>query len=156
MNYDFSGVDAAKNDKDLYGLRYAEFVVPLVKAVQELSAKNDDLQKQIDDLKATLVLNQSSASKQQSVFLSSASLDQNIPNPFANTTTITYTLPQKFTNAQVVITNNTGKTIKSINVSGSGKGSLNVDAATLSSGAYNYSLIVDGKLIGSKQMILAK
>src|SRR5205823_5555382 len=37
LNYDFSGVDAAKNDKDLYGLRYAEFVVPLVKAVQELS-----------------------------------------------------------------------------------------------------------------------
>lgn len=156
LNYDFSGVDAAKNDKDLYGLRYAEFVVPLVKAVQELSAKNDDLQKQIDDLKAMLVSNQSSASTQQSVILSSASLDQNIPNPFANTTTITYTLPQKFTNAQVVITNNTGKTIKSINVSGSGKGNLNIDAATLANGAYNYSLIVDGKLIGSKQMILAK
>ena len=48
LNYDFSGVDAAKNDKDLYGLRYAEFVVPLVKAVQELSAKNDELQKQND------------------------------------------------------------------------------------------------------------
>ena len=42
LNYDFSGVDAAKNDKDLYGLRYSEFVVPLVKAVQELSAKNDE------------------------------------------------------------------------------------------------------------------
>jgi hypothetical protein len=25
INYDFSGVDPAKNDKDLYGLRYAEF-----------------------------------------------------------------------------------------------------------------------------------
>jgi hypothetical protein len=34
LNYDFSGVDAAKNDKDLYGLRYAEFVVPLVKGMQ--------------------------------------------------------------------------------------------------------------------------
>lgn len=44
LNYDFSGVDAAKNNKDLYGLRYAEFVVPLVKAVQELSAKNDVLE----------------------------------------------------------------------------------------------------------------
>ena len=35
IGYDFSGVDAPKNDKDVYGLRYAEFVVPLVKAVQE-------------------------------------------------------------------------------------------------------------------------
>ena len=33
--YDFSGVDKPKNENDLYGLRYAEFVVPLVKAVQE-------------------------------------------------------------------------------------------------------------------------
>lgn len=43
MHYDFSGVDIPKNDKDLYGLRYAEFVVPLVKAVQELAAQNKQL-----------------------------------------------------------------------------------------------------------------
>jgi len=33
--YSFSGVDAPKNDKDMYGLRYSEFVVPLVKGMQE-------------------------------------------------------------------------------------------------------------------------
>lgn len=43
LGYDFSGVDKPKNDKDHYGLRYAEFVVPLVKAVQELSQKNEQL-----------------------------------------------------------------------------------------------------------------
>lgn len=31
LGYDFSGVDKPKNADDLYGLRYAEFVVPLVK-----------------------------------------------------------------------------------------------------------------------------
>jgi hypothetical protein len=50
LDYDFSGVDAAKNEKDLYGLRYAEFVVPLVKAVQELSSKNDVLEKENNQL----------------------------------------------------------------------------------------------------------
>ena len=69
LNYNFSGVDAPKNDKDFYGLRYAEFVVPLVKAVQELSTKNEELakknetleknylqqQKQIDELKEALM-----------------------------------------------------------------------------------------------------
>jgi trimeric autotransporter adhesin len=35
VGFDFSGVDAPKNENDFYGLRYAEFVVPLVKAVQE-------------------------------------------------------------------------------------------------------------------------
>ena len=34
-NFDFNGVDAPKNAKDYYGLRYAEFVVPLVKATQQ-------------------------------------------------------------------------------------------------------------------------
>ena len=34
IGYDFSGVDKPQNDNDFYGLRYAEFTVPLVKAVQ--------------------------------------------------------------------------------------------------------------------------
>jgi trimeric autotransporter adhesin len=33
--YDFSGVDKPRNANDFYGLRYGDFVVPLVKAVQE-------------------------------------------------------------------------------------------------------------------------
>ena len=49
--YDFSGVDRPKNEKDFYGLRYAEFVVPLVKAVQELSIQNTGLKNQIDEQK---------------------------------------------------------------------------------------------------------
>ena len=35
VGYDFHGVDKPKNDNDYYGLRYAEFVVPLVKGMQE-------------------------------------------------------------------------------------------------------------------------
>ena len=35
LNYDFNGVDLPKNPDDLYSLRYSEFVVPLVKAIQE-------------------------------------------------------------------------------------------------------------------------
>ncbi|MBF01867.1 MAG: hypothetical protein CMP76_01085 [Flavobacterium sp.] len=35
LGFVFSGIDKPKNGNDYYGLRYAEFVVPLVKAVQE-------------------------------------------------------------------------------------------------------------------------
>ncbi|MDR0614172.1 MAG: tail fiber domain-containing protein [Dysgonamonadaceae bacterium] len=41
IGYDFSGVDV--DEAGIYGLRYAEFVVPLVKAVQELSEQVDEL-----------------------------------------------------------------------------------------------------------------
>jgi hypothetical protein len=48
IGYDFSGVDV--DEIGIYGLRYAEFVVPLVKAVQELSAQNERLQAQVNEL----------------------------------------------------------------------------------------------------------
>jgi hypothetical protein len=51
LGFDFSGVDKPKNDKDLYGLRYAEFVVPLVKAVQEQQEEITLLKKEIELLK---------------------------------------------------------------------------------------------------------
>ncbi len=39
IGYDFSGVDAPQNKEGLYGLRYARFVVPIVKAIQEQQAQ---------------------------------------------------------------------------------------------------------------------
>jgi trimeric autotransporter adhesin len=49
--YDFSGVDKPKNANDFYGLRYADFVVPLVKAMQEQQQMIDELKKQNEELK---------------------------------------------------------------------------------------------------------
>ncbi len=159
MSYDFSGVDAAKNSKDLYGLRYAEFVMPLVKGMQELSAENDSLKSLVTELKAMVIELAKKVNVTQSLsntILSSASLQQNAPNPYKNSTAISYILPDKFSSAQIIVTDNTGKTLKQINVSGSGKGSINVDASTLSAGSYNYSLLIDGKLIDTKKMLLTK
>jgi hypothetical protein len=54
INYQFSGIDAPKNEKDLYALRYAEFVVPLVKALQEQQKIIVELQSQLQQVKAKL------------------------------------------------------------------------------------------------------
>jgi len=61
LGFNFSAVDKPKNENDFYGLRYAEFVVPLVKAVQELAGKNEqfvmkiqDQQRQIDQQKLAI------------------------------------------------------------------------------------------------------
>lgn len=50
LGYDFSGVDRPASTEGLYGLRYAEFVVPLVKAVQEQQAIIEWLEKRIAQL----------------------------------------------------------------------------------------------------------
>jgi len=63
--YDFSGVQKANDDLGMYSISYAQFVVPLVKAVQELNRKLErenrslrqalrDQQSRIDALEARL------------------------------------------------------------------------------------------------------
>lgn len=44
LNFDFHGVDKPENAKGFYKLRYAEFVVPLVKAMQEQQEMIQELQ----------------------------------------------------------------------------------------------------------------
>ncbi len=87
--------------------------------------------------------------------LTSASLDQNNPNPFVGATTIHYSVPAGFRAAQIVISDNSGKPIKQVQLSTAGTGTVNIDASTLSSGTYNYSLVTDGKVLVSKKMTVA-
>lgn len=83
-------------------------------------------------------------------------LEQNTPNPFNKATNIQYNLPSKFVKAQVIITDKYGQTLKQMNISGSGKGSINIDASTFAAGVYNYALVVDGIVTSSRQMVLTK
>ena len=50
LGIDFDGVEKPENEDDFYRLRYSEFVVPLVKAVQEQQAMIQKLTKRIEDL----------------------------------------------------------------------------------------------------------
>ena len=54
INFDFGGIDKPKNNNDYYGLRYAEFVVPLVKGMQEQQKMIDEQKKQLELLKAEI------------------------------------------------------------------------------------------------------
>lgn len=49
--YDFSGIDKPTNEHTPYGLRYSEFVAPLIKAIQEMKALIDQQQKEIEALR---------------------------------------------------------------------------------------------------------
>jgi uncharacterized small protein (DUF1192 family) len=51
IGYSFSGVDKPEDPNGLYGLCYAEFTVPLVKAVQEQQQQISILQQENETLK---------------------------------------------------------------------------------------------------------
>jgi hypothetical protein len=53
-SYDFSGLNKPDGSNDLYGLSYSQFVVPLVKAVQQLDAENQKLSEQMQGQKQQL------------------------------------------------------------------------------------------------------
>ena len=55
LGYEFNGVDAPKNGKGYYGLRYGQFVIPLVKAVQELNEKLEQKDAENAQLRAKLL-----------------------------------------------------------------------------------------------------
>jgi hypothetical protein len=158
IGYDFSGVDKPANEHTPYGLRYSEFVVPLAKAVQELSQQNDDLKKQNEEFKSRLdKIEAALALQTQNVELGkNAKLEQNVPNPYSTTTTISYSLPSNTHNAYINFYASNGAFLKSVKLAGTGKGTINVTANELPSGAYRYSLIIDGKVVASKQMAQAK
>ena len=164
LNYNFSGVYKPANDKDVYGLSYSDFVVPLVKAVQELSAKLIVLEKkaaQVDELetriaKLELLLSTSKISDQKTNVATSVSLGQNIPNPFSSYTTIPYDVPQNFQSATININDITGKMVLVIPIQTGGKGTAMIDGSKLNSGTYNYFITVNGKPFGSKKMIVIK
>ena len=170
VGYDFSGIDAPENGKGAYGLRYAEFVVPLVKAVQELSEQNDRLQNMIDELNQkveklegnTPVINlRSDTEKNTTTDLSNTMVEQcklyqNAPNPFDQNTQIKFYIPESIQFAQLCIYNLQGTQIKQIVIVQRGEGSQLISGSELTAGMYLYALIVDGKLADTKQMILTK
>lgn len=80
-------------------------------------------------------------------------LNQNVPNPFAEQTTITYNVPSSVSKAQIIFFNNLGQVIQTVDIKTRGKGKINVFASDLSSGLYNYSLVADGKVIDNKKMV---
>ncbi|HXB39936.1 MAG TPA: tail fiber domain-containing protein [Bacteroidia bacterium] len=170
-------VTPPSNNKEPYAMAYGEIVVPLVKAVQELSKKSDSLKKivskqdsvnqalqnQINQITGAGGRKQNNTGNGDSKNFSSINvelndinavvLNQNTPNPFAEQTIITYNIPKTTNQAQILFYDNTGKLIKTADIKTNGKGQLNVFANDLTSGIYSYTLIIDGKIYDTKKMM---
>jgi trimeric autotransporter adhesin len=151
--YIFSGVDEPQNERDPYTLRYADFVMPLVKAVQELSALADARQKKIASLKEKISSYQA-AKAEENKRTSGAALSQNNPNPFSISTEIKISLPETTSQASIIIFNLEGKQLKDLRVEERGTTTLKVSATDLKPGMYLYTLIADGKVVDTKRLII--
>ncbi|MCX6199755.1 MAG: tail fiber domain-containing protein [Bacteroidetes bacterium] len=82
-------------------------------------------------------------------------LEQNVPNPFAEQTSISYFVPENMNNAQIIFTDMLGTVIKTADIK-TGYGVMTVFASNLSTGQYSYTLLVNGKTIETKKMVKSK
>lgn len=177
-------VHTPENNTDPYGISYSELVVPLVKAVQELSQMVDSLkivaktqQNHLDQLQADLTIccnkpiNDTKMGENNtggietnehviSIELAKAEqiiLYQNEPNPFNGTTVIRYYIPENMQHdAFMAFYDAYGKEIKNVKIGESGFGKIEVNAQNVAAGIYTYSLLVNGRVVDTKKMIKNK
>jgi hypothetical protein len=118
----------------------------------ELKKQNENLEERILKLEAAL---QSLTTNNGNVpnVIANASLEQNNPNPFTKNTIIRYSIPQGST-GQIIIYDQGGKLVRTFTANANGQ--LQMSRHDLSAGAYTYSLMVDGKVALSKQMLIVK
>lgn len=80
------------------------------------------------------------------------SLGANRPNPFSGTTVIPYTAPEG-SSSELTITNQQGNTLQTIPLQ-SGTHEVEINVKGFAGGVYFYSLVVDGKVVETKKMVV--
>jgi hypothetical protein len=138
---------------DSYSMDYAKLIPVLVEAIKEQQTQIDSLKKpnQYSSLKSALLATSSTTESAEQ-----ASLDQNAPNPFSQSTQIGFYLPATVNSATLNIYNMSGAPVKTIPILQKGKGSITIVGSELNPGMYLYTLIADGKEVDTKRMILTE
>ncbi len=154
------------------GVMYADIIPVIIRGMQQQQEMIEEQNREIEDQNKKIetlmqlvtqltnnnqkVDNVQTQNNATTATLSSASLAQNAPNPFNQTTVIRYTVPQNAGNAFIQITDMNGRIIKTITAVAKGNGQITLQAGELTAGTYQYTLIVNGKLIDTKKMVLTK
>lgn len=148
-----------ENKKGYLAVNYTEMIPILIQSIKELNDKvvylsekcasyeNKSQTRGFDD-------NSGSYSSGSSMF-TEALLYQNNPNPFTQQTKIRFRLPEETTNSYIYIFNMQGVMLKQIAIDNS-QDSITVNGNEFGAGIYLYSLVINGKEIDTKRMILSK
>lgn len=130
-------------------VNYTELVPVLIRAIQELKEELDAVMGSDGNAK------KAPATTSVNTALTGANvLYQNTPNPFKEQTTIRFSLADDAQSASICIFDMTGKMLKNLPVS-SGDSSVSIAGWELGEGMFLYTLIVNGKEIDTKRMIIS-
>lgn len=138
-------------------------ITELEAQVAEFSTLNDRLLALETNLQSCCLQHQSPAQQPHDIHSDDvefaqdrAQLQQNFPNPFHQQSDIQYYLPNDVQSAHLLISDLNGQVIKTYEVQGQGIGKVVVDGTAFGAGLYIYTLIVNEKVVDTKQMVLTK
>lgn len=142
-----------ENDKGELFVNYIEMIPLLVQSIKELQAQITVLQGggevyEVGARRMTTDIEEEVVVK--------ASVSQNTPNPFSESTTIQYALPNDVVTALLCVYDLNGKQLIQKKLTDRGYASVTLHGGELPAGMYLYSLITDGKVIDTKRMILTE
>lgn len=157
---------------DVMTVNYMGLIPVLAEAIKEqkaiveqkdvvISQQNDriaKLENQMNQL-ASLMQQSGQITEQQKkaiVSTDNAKLFQNQPNPANGNTVISFYIPTSAKSASIKVVDAQGVVLKNITISQRGNSQVTINASEFATGNYNYSLVVDGKIVDSKAMLMTK
>ena len=130
---------------------YMDLIPMAIEAIKEQQKTIDKLSAELENIKA---LNQLiKLPKDVGV---KATLFQNNPNPFDQSTLITFNIESDFETAQLVISDFFGESKATHTITNQGEGKYTLQAGSLQSGTYYYSLIINNVIVDTRIMFLIK
>ncbi len=160
----FPGLVRESQYDGLLGVSYHDIIALLLEGIKEMQSQMETMESMMysQELDIVSMKNRLStsgggaAAGSGSLQLAMPVLYDNTPNPFDVDTEIQYFLPATYQSASIMIHDMQGGPISSYPLLQSGFGSLLIQGAQMKAGMYLYTLIVDGKIIDSKRMILVE
>jgi hypothetical protein len=141
-------------DGQVAGMDYSRLTALLVEALKQQQREIAELRSLVEQL---LRQNGERGTGSQPSTIQDAWLGQNIPNPFAGTTTIPYYIPAGVSRAELVVRDVGGRELKRLELAERGAhGQVVLEMGLLGSGTYEYALVLDGRVVAVKQMTLVR
>lgn len=141
------------------GVAYEEIIPLLIEAVKNQQAQIEILKSTIASIEANCCtgnLKSASIANEAALTEKVAQLNQNIPNPFNKETRIDCFIPATSGNSILYIYNMNGMQLQQFRINGKGEQSITINGNSLEPGMYLYALVIDGREVDTKRMILTK